>query len=130
MASGRILSLFYDNIYVIPANANDVRCALIMSGSRRIIGVADPCNGLDLYVLYLSFLFCFPGTWRRRLAFIAVGLPYIFIINAIRCALIAWLNIEHPRWVDISHHYIFTAIVYLLVFFLWNLYTRRATNEK
>jgi exosortase/archaeosortase family protein len=102
-----------------------VRTAVIWVKDVRLIGIADPCNGLDIYVLYISFLFCFPGSLRRRGVFLLVGIPYIYIINTIRGALLAWLSMYHKDLVDVSHHYIFTASVYLLVFYLWVLYSKK-----
>ena len=124
-STSRLLSVFYDKVGVIYTNHNKVRTAIVVINNKKVIGVADPCNALEIYVLYIAFLFCFPGTMKRRALFIAGGIPYIFIINTIRCALIAWLNINHRGWVDISHHYIFTAAVYLAIFYLWVLYARQ-----
>ena len=101
------------------------RDAFIYKNGYRVVAIGDPCNALEIFVLYIAFLFCFPGTAKRRLAFLAVGLPCIHIFNAIRIALISWMNISHPGWVDISHHYIFTTVMYLLVFGAWVLYTRK-----
>ena len=129
-STAKILSIFYDNVTVINSPHLRERCSFVLMNGERIISIADPCNALDLYVLYISFLFCFPGKWKRRLVFVLLGIPYIYIINAIRCALIAWLNTSHKSLVDISHHYIFTTAVYLLVFYLWVLYTKKGVLDE
>ena len=124
-ATSELISVFYDHVSVVYAESNAVQSAVISINGSRILGIGDPCNALEIFVLYIAFLFCFPGTARRRWLFIAGGLPYIFIINTIRCALLVWLNITHKGWVDISHHYIFTTVVYMLVFYLWVLYSKQ-----
>lgn len=128
-STAKLMSVFYDSVGAVYTHDNATASAIITINGRGVLGILDPCNGLDIYVLFISFLFCFPGTAKRRALFILLGLPYIYIINTIRCALIGWLNIAHRGWVDISHHYIFTAAVYLLVFYLWMEYTKtkRAT---
>lgn len=128
-STAKLLSVFYNNVAAIYSHSNTVRSAIITINGRGMLGILDPCNGLDIYVLYIAFLFCFPGTMRRRLTFILAGIPYIYIINTIRCALIGWLNIAHRGWVDISHHYIFTAAVYLLVFYFWIIYTNAKSEH-
>ena len=95
-----------------------------VNGVRKL-SILDSCNALDIYVLYVAFLYCFPGSWKRRLLFITTGVPFILIVNVVRCAAIAWLNMNHRELVNITHHYIFTAVVYLLVFYLWVLYSKK-----
>lgn len=126
-STGKLLSWFYDSVYVAYVHNITTASAIISINGHKTLGILDPCNALDIMVLYVAFLFCFPGSWQKRLAFTALGLPYIYIINTIRCAVIGWMNINHRGWVDISHHYIFTALVYLLVFYLWVLYTKKKT---
>lgn len=125
-STARLMSVFYHDVGTIYTHDNATKSALVTVGGHPVLGILDPCNALDIFVLYISFLFCFPGAIKKRAGFILLGLPYIYIINTIRCALIGWLNMEHRGWVDISHHYIFTAAVYLLVFYLWVLYTKRS----
>ncbi|MBC7554890.1 MAG: archaeosortase/exosortase family protein [Taibaiella sp.] len=128
-STSKLLSVFYYNVEHVYALTNSTRLALIKINGAKIIGVADPCNALDIYVLYVSFLFCFPGNWKRRLLFIALGVPYIFALNTVRCVMIAWLNMNYRGWVEISHHYIFTTALYLLVFHVWALYTKKGMNH-
>ncbi len=126
----KLLSLFYNNVSTLYPHRVDRKAATILIDGHKIISVADPCNALDIYVLYLSFLFCFPADWKRRTKFIVFGIAYIFVLNVIRCAIIAWMNIHYRGWVEISHHYIFTTALYLLVFYVWVHYTKKGiANE-
>lgn len=128
-STAQFLSLFYHNVGTIPIVDKSEYMAIITINNAKIIGIADACNALDIFVLYLGFIFCFPGTALRKIAFMALGIPYIYIINIIRCAAIAWLNIYHRGWVELSHHYIFTIIVYGLVFYLWILYSKKSPKK-
>lgn len=124
-STAKLMSVFYDNVGTLYTHNNATKSAIVTINGRGVLGILDPCNALDIFVLFVSFLYCFPGTAKRRFVFLLIGLPYIYVINTVRCALIGWLNIAHRGWVDISHHYIFTAAVYLLVFYLWVLYTKK-----
>jgi exosortase family protein XrtF len=126
----KLLSVFYHNVSTIYLHTIKSRAATILIDNHKIISIADPCNALDIYVLYISFLFCFPGNWKRRLKFIVLGSLYIFLLNTIRCGLIAWLNINYRGWVEISHHYIFTTALYLLVFYVWVLYSKKGVPNE
>ncbi len=97
---------------------------LFMNG-RKIVGVADPCNALELYVLYLGFLFSFPATIKRVIVFSCIGVAAIYIANIIRLAALTFMNMHRMDAVDMAHHYVFKMIVYALIFGLWILFTRR-----
>lgn len=128
-ATARFLSLFYGDVHSLPARFITSRSAIIKIDKAKIIGIADPCNALDIYVLFIAFLLCFPGMWKRKSMFILLGVPYIFGLNIIRCAMIAWLNINYRGWVEVSHHYIFTSALYLLVFHLWVMFTKKGLPD-
>jgi len=105
---------------------NELFCLdfLYMDG-RKIVGVADPCNALELYVLYLGFLFAFPASFKRVFLFSIAGIFVIYFANIIRLAALASMNIHRVNAVDMAHHYVFKMIVYALIFGLWVLFTKK-----
>lgn len=127
LATAKSLSLFWNNVSFEYINHVSDRAAVIFLDGKRLVNIADPCNGLDLYVLYVGFLCCFPGTTKRRIAFLLAGIPAIWVANILRCVIISWMNVDHREWVDISHHYIFTTIMYLFIFYVWMLYVKKTS---
>ena len=121
LTTAKVLSFFYPGAFAV---LNGLKTVIVIGG-KKALGIADPCNGLEIFVLYIAFLFCYPSNNRRRSLFILIGLPVIFIMNIVRCCLLTWLNIKHNGWFDISHHYIFTSAMYLLVFYLWTLFSKK-----
>lgn len=119
-ATRGFLAIFYDNTGVIP----DSYKPLITINNHRIIGVAPNCNGLELMILYAGFIYCFPTTNKRMLNFLFFGLIAIFILNVLRCAAIAWLNIHYKHWVDFGHKIAFKVMMYSLIFYIWIRYTK------
>ena len=105
--------------------------AIVVMNNKQLIRIADGCNGLDLFVLNIGFLVCFPGQRLRKiLLFAFAGMAGIFVLNVLRCVALTWLHIHQPQWTDIAHHYIFTAIVYGAIFWSWTLYVRNARMDK
>jgi exosortase/archaeosortase family protein len=100
----------------------------IIKDNKKIVGIADPCNGLELYVLYISFLFCFFSKLIHRLLYILIGFVIIYIANILRCYFIGLLNIERFNLIDIAHHYVFKLIMYAIIFGLWIFFLR--TNNR
>jgi len=95
----------------------------IYRNGENTLRIASACNGLKIMVLYAGFLFCFPAASpSRRWTFLGIGLALIFLFNIIRCALLVWIFLRYRQYLDFSHHFLFTFIVYICVFLLWYKY--------
>lgn len=90
---------------------------------EKVLSVADVCNGLELMVLYAGLILCLPASPSRKITFIAAGLLLIFLVNIIRCAALVQVYLHKPEYVNFFHHYLFTFLVYALIFWLWYLFT-------
>jgi exosortase/archaeosortase family protein len=96
---------------------------------ENTLRVANACNGLELMVLYGAFLFCYPGRPARRWSFLAAGLCLIFLMNIVRCALLVWIFLRYRRYLDFSHHFLFTFLVYACILLLWWRYTMKPKQD-
>ena len=94
----------------------------VYRNGENTLRIASACNGLEIMILYAGFLFCFPTTATRRWAFLGMGLALIFLLNVIRCTLLVWIFLRYRQYLDFSHHFSFTFIVYAFVFLLWYRY--------
>lgn len=99
--------------------------AALYINNKRAIGIADPCNALELFVLYIGFIFCLPTTIKRQVTFIIFGIIGIFIANSFRCLGLAWLNFHHYSIADFAHHYLFKMIIYAMIFYAWMIYSKK-----
>lgn len=132
--AAEIMRIFYPNSQLFVKEEcgvsaefnNDMACMdfLWMDG-KKIVGVADFCNALELYVLYIGFLLAFPASVKRVILFSVIGIVVIYIANIIRLAALASMNMHRMRAVDMAHHYVFKMIVYALIFGLWVLFTKK-----
>ena len=92
---------------------------------RNVVSIEDPCNALELFVLYAGFIICMPASTIRKVIFIVGGILLIHITNVIRCAVVAYTIIYDPKYADFAHHYVFTFIVYGLIKALWLIFSRK-----
>jgi exosortase/archaeosortase family protein len=102
----------------------------LYKNGHEILGIADACNALELYILYLGFLMAFPGTWKRKLFFAITGLLAIYISNIIRLVILSFMNMQRISAVEMAHHYIFKLIVYAIIFGLWMVFAGRKKDDK
>ena len=97
----------------------------IYKNGEKTLTVADPCNGLELMVLYLGFLVCFPAPLNRKLLFGVTGCVLICLINILRCSALVGIFVHYRAYLDFSHHFVFTFLVYLVIFMLWYAFTKK-----
>ena len=86
------------------------------------VRIADGCNGLSTIGLFVGFIVAYPGTWRRRLAFLPLGMAAIYATNVGRIAVMATVQKYWPAAFDPLHGVGLTAIFYVVVFGLWVLW--------
>jgi exosortase/archaeosortase family protein len=96
----------------------------IYSHQVRALSIADACNGLELMVLYAGLILCLPARPGRKVLFIGTGILLIEVLNVLRCAGLVLLFQHRPEYVDFSHHYLFSLLVYGAIFWLWWLFSR------
>ena len=97
-------------------------------GNKAGVWIDHPCNGLELYALFAGFILVYPGLWRRKLLFIPLGIAIIYGLNIFRVTLLA-LNYEYSRQsFAFNHKYVFTFVVYSVIFGMWMLWVNRYAN--
>ena len=101
-----------------------VKEAIYLDG-HKVIGIADACNALELYVLFIGYLICRTGTLKTRLTYGITGIAVIFVANIIRVSVLSWLFAKHYPYTQFLHKYVFTFILYGIIYLLWNSYNNR-----
>jgi exosortase/archaeosortase family protein len=96
----------------------------ITKDGRKIVGIADPCNGLELYILFIAFLIIIPASVVKTLIYSILGSIIIYVGNIGRCYFIALMNLSATNLVEVAHHYVFKIIMYAIIFGIWVLYLR------
>ena len=95
----------------------DGRVIRLPSGSG--VWVADACTGLVTVGLFVGFVLAYPGSWRRRLLFLPLGVVVIHLANVVRIAFLTWLRDVQPALFDPVHQWGATPFFYAVVFGLW-----------
>jgi exosortase family protein XrtF len=97
----------------------------IRRNGEQTLRVADACNALELMVLYTGFIFCFPAPGRRKAIFIISGGVLITLFNVLRCMALVWIFVHYRAYLDFSHHFLFTFLIYAFIFLLWYIFTKK-----
>ena len=121
-ASGILTFLGYDLIPE-PANAENIRTIGVQGG--HLLWIGDPCNGVGLFAVFLIFLIAYPGPWKHKIWFGALGLVTIHLINALRVVALCLIVKVDYELLNFNHDYTFYVVVYGWVFLLWAIWVRK-----
>ena len=106
---------------------NPVRpCTHLTLNNIPIFDIFDICNGIDLMFIYLGVLFLLPYPLKRKIIYGAGGVVAIIVLNIIRIFSLYFIYIYHRRVFDFSHHYLFTLLMYVLIFYGWLLFVKKS----
>lgn len=94
----------------------------------HVIDVFEGCNGINVMVVYISFLLAFWGSWRLLAMFAVGGMVVIHAMNLIRITLLFGVVCYFPDQLYFFHKYLFTGVIYVVVFVLWYFWVKRVKN--
>jgi exosortase family protein XrtF len=94
----------------------------IMREGNVVVEVFEGCNGVNVIIVYLSFLFAFSGPKKLLAKFLIVGIVLIYLINLFRVGALYLVALHNPDKLYFFHKFFFTAIIYGFVFILWFLW--------
>jgi len=102
----------------------------VIGSGTIIIKVFEGCNGINVMIVFLSFVIAFTGTFKKTLWFVVVGLILIYIANLFRVSLLYFIAKYYPDNLYFFHKYLFTGLLYILVFVLWYFWVTKIWPKK
>jgi len=108
---------------------NVPKVALLL-GERTVLNLYEGCNGLNVFVTFISFLFAFSGFVKPMLWFVPLGLFIIHLSNLGRIILLFFVAEHLPDYMYFTHKYLFTAAIYVAVFVLWVIWIKKYTTSQ
>lgn len=97
----------------------------VIQGERKVLNVYEGCNGINVMVVFFAFVMAYGGRGARLLWFVPAGFMAIHLANLGRVLWLFWLSAIDARLFYYFHKYLFTAVIYLMVFALWWLWVTR-----
>jgi exosortase/archaeosortase family protein len=93
----------------------------LIQNSQAAIYFSDTCLGLDLILIYASFIAVLGGKLANKIWFIGLGVIIIYVLNILRISLIFMYLVHNRGRYDLALdiHDIYTYSVYAVTFLLW-----------
>lgn len=87
--------------------------------NHYIARIVEGCNAVSVMILFVAFVIAFAGKFKKTLAFIAVGLLLIHILNIARISALGYFLYYKPEQEHLFHGVLFPLVIYGFVFLLW-----------
>lgn len=118
-----LLSIFDYSITYYPSSITEY--IPIANDRQNMIYVFEGCNGINVIIVYFSFLVAFRGPWKELAKFTLIGVAAIHVVNLLRIGLLYGVAFYFPEQLYFFHKYFFTGIIYVMVFVLWYVWVKR-----
>jgi exosortase/archaeosortase family protein len=96
----------------------------ILQNGKIVFFISDGCNGLDLIAIYILLIVLLPYSLTRKIVFGIGGIIAIILVNILRCISLFWIYFRCRDTYEFNHHYVFTILMYLVIFSGWLLFTK------
>lgn len=116
--SAALIQYFFgDVITTLQSTVNPT--VLLIENGKSILRVYEGCNGLNVMIVFVAFIMAFGGLDKRGILFCLVGCVLIHLANLGRVTLLFVVAKNYQSYFYFVHKYLFTAILYVIVFALW-----------
>lgn len=92
---------------------------------KGIVSVYEGCNGLNVIIVFLSFVAAFGPFNKKLIVYLPISLTVIYLANIARIVLLFFVVIYFQSYTYFAHKYFFTASIYLVVLLLWFWWIRK-----
>ena len=110
----------------IDVNGGEV---ILVRDHHSLLRIGGPCNGLELMLIYLGVIALLPGSKMVKSLYISVGVFALMIANMFRCAGLQYIYVYYPQLFETTHHYLFTLVMYVLIFIGWVMYINKVKQD-
>lgn len=96
----------------------------IVYKNKSILSIYEGCNGINIFIIFLSFIFAFGKINLRTAYFGVLGIFVIHLVNLLRITLLFFVSYGLSEYFYFVHKYLFTSVIYLITFVLWYFWVR------
>ncbi|MCX6250405.1 MAG: exosortase/archaeosortase family protein [Bacteroidetes bacterium] len=107
-----ITNILHINVKIAPGSVLwlDNHCGIVINPS---------CSGLKPIIQFIILMLLFPGSWKRKLWYIPLGIALIYLTNLVRVSSMAITGALIPDILKFTHDYILRPMFYVVIFGLW-----------
>ncbi|MBE0637339.1 MAG: archaeosortase/exosortase family protein [Bacteroidales bacterium] len=120
---------FVGNVLQIEITAVDQNKTMYFA-NEGYIAVNRSCSGFKQILQFVLLMLLFPGSWKRKLWFIPLGVIAVYFTNLFRIIGLSVVIVVLPEYWDFSHDYLFRPFFYVVIFMLWVWWVEKLAKPK
>ena len=120
-----MLLRFFSGSEVSTFSTNVKPTVSLIENNKSILRVYEGCNGLNVMIVFVAFIMAFGGVNKQGTLFSVIGFAIIHLSNLGRVVLLFVVAKNYQSYFYFVHKYLFTAILYVIVFALWWLWVAK-----
>lgn len=97
----------------------------LVQNNKMVFSIDYSCLGINLMFTYVSIIVLLPYPVMRKVIFSIGGIIAIIIANIIRISALYFIYIYQKTSFDFSHHYLFTLLMDIVIFYGWLLFIKK-----
>lgn len=115
---------------VVAMYSDTIPTVSIVLKVKSVVSVYEGCNGVNVLIIFWSFLFAFGPLRKRLLIFLIIGSAIIHVANLIRVCVLFFVAYYYSSALYFFHKYLFTAAIYVVVLLLWLWWIRNVRKHE
>lgn len=113
-----------------PYKNDDSPTTKVVYHDKSILSIYEGCNGVNVMIIFVAFLFAFGPISHRLWWYVPLGLLVLHLSNLLRITVLFWVSLYEPDFMYFLHKYFFTAALYVVTFILWVIWVRMYVRPK
>lgn len=97
-------------------------------GNGSWITINQSCAGDKQILQFMLLLMIYPGSWRKKLWYIPMGMFLIHCTNILRIVLLSLVSVYRPEWWHTAHDTVLRAMFYVVILILWVVWTEKVND--
>ncbi|RLD88801.1 MAG: hypothetical protein DRJ09_07680 [Bacteroidetes bacterium] len=116
--------------HVIGYHVTTMHNTILLPEINGYVAVEGACSGLKQFYQWTILMILFPGSWKKKLWYIPIGLIIIHLNNILRIVILSIVVVHWPQHWDFIHLWILRPFFYVVIFLLWVLWVEKIRGSK
>ncbi len=118
--TSKFLNLFNESTKILIDEKS--RYCVMANSQSEILSVFEGCNGLNVMIIFISFIFAYSKSILRYWWYLLAGIAVLYLVNIFRISILYYVADRFEHYLYFTHKFVFTGIIYVVVGVLWYLY--------
>lgn len=118
------IAVFFSKVTGMKAEADGTLLVL----KNMDFEIIHECTGIFALMIYFSCTMAYPTKWKNKIIGIAIGFPFIMIMNIFRIIFLIYVADYHQSMFEYVHSYLWQGTFIIFVMLIWLLWIEKVVK--